>query len=545
MTREKPAKPSRPASRRKFVKTAGTLAGAGLITAGIPFGIKKGRAQAQSKDELLAKRPNFVFIVTDQQRYPQHWPEGLIRDEAKFPNWNRLTRNGISFRRAFCNTSMCSPSRATLFTGLYPAQHGVVDTLTESDFPENHLPPPAQMQNMAKVLASAGYHVVYKGKWHLSETQDAEGNDLPATAEQVESYGFLEWDGPESGQDTEPENFGILADHDPAYAANAAAFLEDWKRRGETRPFALIVSLVNPHDVLAYPGNYNQAEEYAYVDQQGVDHGVNLPDTLREDLSGKPSVHTSQLSLLNLRLGRLVTPMQRRTYVNFYADLQIKTEQHIETVMQALEGLENDTIVFRLSDHGEMGLSHGGLRQKAFNMYEETVNVPLIVSNPLLYPEGAETDSLASLVDVLPTVASLAKVPGPERWIFRGRDLTPVLLDPTAEVQDAVLYTYDDQRAGNTQLEDPAGQPNHIRALIKKNVKYAVYEDPSGEVPSEYEWYDLAADPAETANLATWDANPDNAPPAERALREELDRVSAERLAPLERSTRVSGWRGM
>ena len=58
----------------------------------------------------------------------------------------------------------------------------------------------------------------------------------------------------------------------------------------------------------------------------------------------------------------------------------------------------------RCADHGEMGLSHGGLRQKMFNVYEETINVPLVVSNPVLFPRRRETDALASLVDVLPTL---------------------------------------------------------------------------------------------------------------------------------------------
>ena len=65
-------------------------------------------------------------------------------------------------------------------------------------------------------------------------------------------------------------------------------------------------------------------------------------------------------------------------------------------------------MIFRCADHGEMGLSHGGLRQKAFNAYEETIHVPLVVSNPVLFPRPAETDALASLVDLLPTIATIA-----------------------------------------------------------------------------------------------------------------------------------------
>src|SRR4029079_19816072 len=70
--------------------------------------------------------------------------------------------------------------------------------------------------------------------------------------------------------------------------------------------------------------------------------------------------------------------------------------------------LRSRTVVFRCADHGEMGLSHGGLRQKAFNAYEETIHIPLVVSNPVLFPHPAHSDALVSLVDVLPTIAGLA-----------------------------------------------------------------------------------------------------------------------------------------
>ena len=74
-------------------------------------------------------RPNIVVIITDQERHPMHWPAGWA--DANLPNRKRLADHGLSFTRSFCNTAMCSPSRSTFFTGLYPAQHGVTATLTE------------------------------------------------------------------------------------------------------------------------------------------------------------------------------------------------------------------------------------------------------------------------------------------------------------------------------------------------------------------------------------------------------------------------------
>ena len=183
--------------------------------------------------------------------------------------------------------------------------------------------------------------------------------------------------------------------------------------------------------------------------------------------------------------------------------------------------LRSRTVVVRCADHGEMGLSHGGLRQKMFNVYEETINVPLVFSNPRLFPREAATDALASLVDVLPTMLSLGGRDVPSE--LRGHDLTPILaaasdprargeegpvdLSPVTEhaapataVQDAIHFTYDDHQAG-TAMRDGPGQPNRVRAIRTERGKYAFYFDPNGRETSEYELYDLERDPLEVENL--------------------------------------------
>src|SRR5690606_19505284 len=127
-----------------------------------------------------------------------------------------------------------------------------------------------------------------------------------------------------------------------------------------------------------------------------------------------------------------LTDEEKLNYVNFYAYLHKVVDEHIGTVLDALEAnpeVHQNTIVFRLSDHGDMGMSHGGLRQKAFTAYEETINVPLVISHPTYFPRPVKTDALASLVDIMPTIATLAQVPNRENWDFKGKDLTPILVD--------------------------------------------------------------------------------------------------------------------
>jgi arylsulfatase A-like enzyme len=169
-----------------------------------------------------------------------------------------------------------------------------------------------------------------------------------------------------------------------------------------------------------------------------------------------------------------------------------------------------------------MGLSHGGLRQKMFNVYEETINVPLVVSNPILFGRPARSEALVSLVDVLPTLLACSgrEVP-PE---LRGQDLTPILASvaewqaelageadvdftglrdhprPAQAVQDAIHFTYDDHQGGTAMQEAP-GQPNRIRAIRTASGKYGFYFDPNGRAATEYELYDLERDPLETHNL--------------------------------------------
>ncbi len=483
-------------SRREFIKSSGVTLLASI--AGMNM-LKTAPRQAVAAG--LPEHPNIVLLLTDQERFPRHWPAGWA--DANLLNRKRLADTGITFTKGFCNSCMCSPSRATLFTGLYPQVTGVEDTLTEdgrySDT-EQVLSP--QIQNMAKMLKSVGYNVIYKGKWHLSKP--AEGSEL--TTEDVAAYGFDGWDPPDAGEATEIDGFGggQIHHNDTRFVDDAVKFLREEVDTG--KPFALIVSLVNPHDVLAYPslyeGEYNLEEFY---------QGIDLPPTIDEDLSSKPSCQEASLSRIALALKPLNTEEKKRNYVNFYAYLHKVVDQEIGRIIDAIEAprgvtgtepsLRNSTIIIRTADHGEMGLSHGGLRQKMFNVYEESINVPLVVSNPILFPQPVMTDSLAALVDLMPTVAGIAKV-DKSQWLFQGTDLTPLFSDPAASVQEAIHFVYDDQKAGLGAIENAVPQPNHIRCIREKDWKFAIYFDPNGVEINQYEMYDLKNDPNEIVNLA-------------------------------------------
>lgn len=501
-----------PIERRTFLGAVG----ASVLAAGVASTVGARRSGAEPSGEgggELPARPNIVVIITDQERQPQYWPPGW--SEANLPNRKRLSDTGVSFTKAFCASAMCSPSRSSLFTGLYPSQHGVTATLTTGGTASPSEPQlqPSE-QNMAKMLASAGYNVHYRGKWHMSK--GATGAD--PTTEDLEGFGFHGWQPPEAGQDTSPENFGGgCADRDRDTARQAVDFIGQAgpASTGGDAPFALIVSFVNPHDALSYPKTWNQQDGECdnYGSAPGAfTQGIALPPTYGEVLATnhKPSAQVQLKAMLATGLGPMPGEDEATNYVNFYAYLQKVVDEHIGSVVDALDavdGLREQTVVFRFSDHGEMGMSHGGLRQKAFNAYEETLNVPLVISNPRLFSAPATTTALASLVDLMPTMATMAGVPDRDAWWLAGTDLTPAIAaaaraDADASVQDAVLFTYDDQNAAAANGQNIVRQPNHIRCIRDSRWKYAVYFAPDGSAFPQFELYDLQEDPQELNNKA-------------------------------------------
>ena len=504
--------------RRTFLGGTGLLLAAGA--AGAAFGSHTipgatPRASADVGGDRIRRRPNIVLILTDQERRPMFWPQGW--EAENLPHRQRLKDTGLSFNYAACNSTMCSPSRSTLFTGVYPAQHGVYRTLTAGGTLSDSEPTLSpDTPNMAGLLAAAGYDVHYRGKWHMSKGADG----LDPTTEDIEGFGFHGWNPPEAGQDIKPENFGGgTADHDRRYAAEAVEFLNSVPNDPD-RPFALVASFANPHDILAYPQTWDLempdgGTNYRDAAPGCFEMGFDLPPTFDEvlALNFKPRAQTQVNLASQVGLGPLIGREQARNYVNLYAYMQQVVDEHIGAVIDAVEsnGLRQDTIIIHISDHGEMGMSHGGMRQKVFNAYEETMLVPMVISNPGLFPAGVTTDALATLVDLMPTLATIADVPAEARarFGFLGRDLSPVIEDavanpasPTREVQDVIHYVFDDWTIGQPDGQDSVTQPNHLRTVRDRTRKLTMYFDPDWAEPPVFELYDLVADPLEMHNLA-------------------------------------------
>ena len=250
-------------------------------------------------------------------------------------------------------------------------------------------------------------------------------------------------------------------------------------------------------------------------------------------MRNKPTVHELMRMGMAAYLGPLNGERAKLDYVNFYAHLHRVVDAKIGRLLDALgdpadpRSLRSRTVIFRCADHGEMGLSHGGLRQKAFNAYEETIHIPLVISNPVLFPEPRR-DRRARVADRPGADDRDGSRAPTARRPFRGRDLSPVLADarrPEREsparggarsrslvaiprrppsVQEEIHFTYDDHQAA-TALQNVPGQPNRIRAVRTASHKFAIYFDPEGKAPTEYEMYDLERDPT---SATTWSIGP-------------------------------------
>src|ERR1044072_6387885 len=272
-------------TRKELLGTGAGAAAAALLarSAGVERALGAGKGGRRDVAGM-----NIILFLTDQERAIQHFPPHWLRENL--PGMRRLRKHGLSFERAFTNACMCSPARSTLMSGYFPAQHGVKYTLEEdmpaSEYPQVELP--TGLPNPATVMRAAGYNVVYKGKWHCSKPAGKEA--VPAD---LEKYGFTRWNPPDAGANQGvPEAGGGFVDNDGCFMTSTGS-PESGAEGGmeylssaaaKQQPFFMVISLVNPHDVLFYP---NESFEEAGYDDSWLQGDIGVPATNEEDLSHK------------------------------------------------------------------------------------------------------------------------------------------------------------------------------------------------------------------------------------------------------------------
>lgn len=379
------------------------------------------------------------MVLTDQQRFDTIQALGS-KFAAKTPAMDSLVRDGVSFDNAFCTAPICSPSRATLMTGLYPSQAGVPGNLNDPSPPLS-----AGLMTVGKRLQQAGYETVYHGKWHL-------GGD-------IHDHGF---------EVAEKEQ-----SLDEATRLHACQF---WRSRdwldNAYRPFFHVVSFLNPHDLYFY-------------DMAGKVEGFSRP--WPKDAGKLPTAPS----------GRQADWPEERwgAYFRFYEEMIERVDRDIaETLHQFMcNGYFSNSWIIFASDHGDMCGEHN-LPFKGPWMYDGVTRVPLVivpprahrfsgpwvhrVADPNVTP-GRRTH-LVSLLDIVPTILDLAEVaPAPE---LPGRSLLPIIRDNAApEIHPCVFSEW------------PKPPARMCRSL---DWKYVLY------LNGDEQLFHLKNDPGELRNLA-------------------------------------------
>jgi arylsulfatase A-like enzyme/putative intracellular protease/amidase len=431
----------------------------------------------------VSPRPDIIVLLTDEERAPPPYEgEALQRWRREALHCRRwFAEHGVSFERHYAGSLACAPSRSTLFTGHYPDLHGVTQTdglgKSAHDSRMRWLRK-GEVPTLGHYLRLAGYDTHYDGKWHLSHADlpDPLGSDSLATndergrviesavnaylqADPLDAYGFSGWVGPEP-HGPRRSNTGLV--RDPLLADRVVAWLRDRyarRRAGDERarrPFLLVASFVNPHDIVLFPA----ARSRLPLSPSPLDPPhVAAPPTRHEDLKDKPAAQIAYRSAYYSGYGpaALIAGRYRRgeqSYRDLYYRLHLEVDQPLERVRRAVvEDGSHDAFLVLSSDHGELLGAHGGLHQKWFNLYDEATRVPLTIARIGAQPTVARRllRTPTSHVYLLPTLLAVAGVePAAAAERLRaelsevhplpGRNLLPLLEGDEPLAQDRAVY---------------------------------------------------------------------------------------------------------
>jgi len=435
------------------------------------------------------QRPNILFLMTDQQQASTVEPASPCHT----PHLDRLASQGVRFRRAYTVNGICSPTRASLFTGVYPSQHGMVDCT--HTVPEYRAKLDTSLEFWSQRLERMGYSLGYFGKWHVERSN------------RLENFGFSEYDLGGSGyaehrQDLglppSPESYSLrYAAHqdgypdcllygvydEPAEGTTASYFYSkgiDFMRRAAAKgkPWCTFISTSLPGDPHHVPEPY-----YAQYDPTEIPKPPNFED----DLADKPSIYRRQRAVWK----DVRWEDHARTIACYYARCTMVDEQ-IGRALQALEetGQADNTIVIYTNDHGIMMGAHG-LHCLGVFPFEEGYRIPMIARWPGEGAAGATRDDLVSIIDLAPTILEMTD--GGDFSAAEGRSLVPLLRgEELDDWPDDCFAEFHGQRFFWTQ-----------RIVWTERYKYVFNGFDFDEL------YDLENDPHELTNLACDPAHAD------------------------------------
>jgi N-acetylglucosamine-6-sulfatase len=429
--------------------------------------------EGQEEAEATTKKPNIVFVLTDDLDYAS---------AQKMPNLRSLLIDqGVSFENAFVSHPVCCPSRTTILTGLYDHNHDVRSNNPPDGGFRKFVSEGHEEHTIAVSLQEGGYRTAFFGKY-LNGYPDGDPTHVPP--------GWDEWYGKEKGQKLYDydinENGEVVSYGDETedfYTDVLSGQTTDFVRRAapEEQPFFMYVAPTAPHG----PATPAERHQGALADEEAP----RPPSFDEEDVSDKPSWIRNTSHLSDKETSEIDDRYRKRL------ESMLAVDEMAASLVQELEnaGELDNTFIFFTSDNGFEQGEHR-IEMGKNRPYEESAHVPLFVRGPGV-PAGSKMEKLAVNTDFAPTFAGLAGLKFPAD----GRSLAPLLRGEDTLWRSSILLerlgkdSDDEEENGKGKGKGKAGGNGQsaFEAVRTETHKYVEYDN------GEKELYDLEADPYE------------------------------------------------
>lgn len=417
----------------------------------------------ETADVQGSRPPNLIFLLADDYRWDCLGCMG--NNLIQTTNLDAMAGEGVVFDNAYITTSICAPSRATIFSGQYVCRHGINDFNKTFTIPEFEATYPQR-------LRASGYSTGFIGKYGVGEVMPEEAFDY--------------WRGfGGQGRYEQKDEHGTYKHLTRIQQDQALEFLDSF---GAREPFCLSVSFKAPHCQDGDPRQFIYDPVYESLYQ---DITIPRPDYLLDTYSERfPEFFRGENEARRRWDIRFSTPELYQEMVKSYYRLIAGIDDAVGAIRRQLEkaGLAENTIVVFTSDNGFF-LGEFGLAGKWFG-YEPSIRVPLVVFDPRLPAErrGTRCDDIVLNVDMAPSLLGMAGITTPDT--MQGRDITPLLRGNTVPWRKDFFYEHTFEHPDIPKSE----------GVVSKEYKYLRYID---QDPVYEELFDLRADPHENNNLVT------------------------------------------
>ncbi|MEO0473234.1 MAG: sulfatase [Bacteroidota bacterium] len=411
---------------------------------------------------------NVVFILSDDHRYDFMGFTGKV-PWLKTPAMDKMAREGAHCENAFVATSLCSPSRASILTGLYPHSHTIVD---------NSAPNPGNLVYFPEYLQEAGYQTAFFGKWHMGSHK---ADPRPGFDHWLSFRGQGEYYNPTFNINGEEVTYQDSAYNADLLTQHALDWLDGRKKK---KPFFMYLSHKSVHaqfkpakrhkgqyakEKLVFPPTYSQTRDNTWVKH-------DWPKWVKEQRYSWHGVDYMYHGAHNFD-----------TFFRAYCETLSGMDESIGKVLDYLEenDLAENTVVIYMGDNGFSFGEHGLIDKR--HMYEESMKVPMLVWAPGRVKAGSKVPQMLQNIDIAPTVLDLAGLQRPDH--FQGESFAPILDEKEVEWRNRVFYEY--------YWEVYFPQTPTTFGVRTDRYKYIMYHG----VWDRNELYDLQEDPYEQNNL--------------------------------------------